>query len=170
MSFIVFDEGGAAFHPISRIAVYDVAHWAFFGAMYVAANNPIDIARARRRGDGVFIAADILDGVFDFFLEEGGQRPVRKPQTASRRVEPVVDRQRGGIGAVAQIGEPLGEFDDAVELITVQHQIAFAVGGDMNGLVDDGNRPEIMICKIAKIFVVVAGNVDDPRTLARLAQ
>src|SRR5919109_4481553 len=40
----------------------------------------------------------------------------------------------------------------------------------MHGFPADGDAPKSKIAEIAKIFVVVAGYVDHPRSLARLSQ
>lgn len=47
---------------------------------------------------------------------------------------------------------------------------SLAVGGYVDRLAQDGNAAEAMRGKVAKAFVVVAGNVNDARPFARLAQ
>ena len=74
------------------------------------------------------------------------------------------------VGTVAQLGEPWCKADNAIELVTMKHEIAFALGAGVNGLVQHGDLAETQIDEIAEVFIVIAGNVEDLGSLAGLAQ
>ena len=71
---------------------------------------------------------------------------------------------------VADVGEPPGALDDAVEEVAVRDPQPLAVGGDVQPLVDDVDAAEVVADVAARELVVVAGNEDHARALARLAQ
>ena len=66
--------------------------------------------------------------------------------------------------------QPARALHDAVEQVAVDHQQAAAVGGGVDRLVADLDAAERMREEVARELVVVAGNEDDLRALARLAQ
>src|SRR3569623_276647 len=61
--------------------------------------------------------------------------------------------------------QQLAAFDHAVELVTVQHQQAAAVGGGMDGFALDRDVAEGHAGVIAQQVVVVAGYIDDAGTV-----
>ena len=81
-----------------------------------------------------------------------------------------VDEQSQRIGAVAQEGEPPGVAHDQVELISVDHEVAPAVGAFVNGMFGEFDPTEAGADVIPQELVVVAWDVDQPRPLADLAQ
>ncbi|MCY1515463.1 hypothetical protein D9M68_500510 [compost metagenome] len=85
-------------------------------------------------------------------------------------IEMVVDPQRQLVEAVAQVGQPAAVLDHAVELVAMQHQQAQALGRDVHVLVEDFYVAEGVAGEFARELVVVAGDEDDPGTVARLAQ
>ena len=103
-------------------------------------------------------------------LEVRRQRPVRQAEAAAHEVKPEIDGDRGGVGIVPQEREPLGILEHTVEAVAVQHEEAPAVGHGVNGLVQHRNPAEAMIGEVAEVFIMVAGDVDHPGSLARLAQ
>jgi len=81
-----------------------------------------------------------------------------------------VEAEDQRVQAVADVGQPLGVLDHAVELVAVDDQEPLAVGGAVFGLAADGDAAEVQPGVLPRRLVVVAGHVDHPRALARLAQ
>ena len=59
---------------------------------------------------------------------------------------------------------------DAVELIAVQHQVALAVGGLVDGVAGDHHPAEMDAAVVARHLIVVAGHIDHLAAPARQAQ
>jgi hypothetical protein len=91
------------------------------------------------------------------------------PSAAHRR-EPDIDHDRHVVGPVAEIGEQTGVADDDVEFVAMQHQVFLAVGSFVDHAFGDFDAAEMHAREVAQEFVVIAGDIDDPRSLARLAQ
>ncbi len=68
----VLDKGGAAFDPIAAVAVPVAVDVAYFGVMYVAADNAVSAFFTYFRDYGVFEPAYVFDRVFDLVLQIGG--------------------------------------------------------------------------------------------------
>ena len=166
----IFDKGAAAFNPVSVVQVEDIADPADFGMMDVTADHAIDAAPGGLVGDDLLEAGNVLGGVLDLVLQPGRQRPVGQAHTLSDRKQKRVGAQHQGIGAVAQMGQPLGIGDDAVETVAVQHQIAPAVGAFMDGFIDDLDAAEQAPGIVAGEFVMVAGHEDHAHAGIHLAQ
>ena len=138
--------------------------------MDVAANDAIGPAAARLGDHGVLEIADIFDRVLYPVLQVGRQRPVAKAERPPGDVEPGVQRQRQGVGIIADEGQPLGVFNDAVELVAVQHQEAPPVGSHVDGVSQHHDPAEAAADEGSETLVVVSRNIDDLGALARLAQ
>ena len=68
------------------------------------------------------------------------------------------------------MGEPFGIGDDHVELIAMNDEIPFAVRGNVDHAVHDLHIAKIGAQIIAQEFVMIAGQIDDPRTAPGLVQ
>jgi len=78
-------------------------------------------------------------------------------ELVAQGVQPVVQRQYDGIGAVTDVREPFGATDYRIEHVAVQHPQPSAVGGNVDGLGDDfdvGHRPPAIT---PEEFVVMPG-------------
>ena len=71
---------------------------------------------------------------------------------------------------VAQMGQPFGVFDHAVELVAMHDQEAPAVGHFVHDLVHHDDLAEIVFGILAGELVVVTGNEGHLGALAGLAQ
>ncbi len=71
---------------------------------------------------------------------------------------------------VAEQRQPAGVFDHEVETVAMSNEVALAVGRDMNGIGHYLDAAEMGAEIIPQELVMVAGNVDEPCALARLAQ
>ena len=73
-------------------------------------------------------------------LQVGRQRPVGQAEPPAHALNQMFERSSSVVGLVAEEGEPLGVAHDAVEAVAVDDQEAAAVGGLVDGLVDDQRR------------------------------
>jgi hypothetical protein len=163
---LVLDQGGAAFDPVAVVAVGDAVHVADLGVVDMAADDAVEAAAAGFLGQRRLEVVDVLDRVLDLELEVGRQRPVGIAEPAAHQVVPIVERQREVVGGVAQVGEPLGVFDHAVELVAVDDQELAPVGAFEDGVAQDHHLADGEAVVVPRDLVVVAGDVDDPRAVA----
>ena len=166
----MLDQRRATFDPVAVVAIENAVDAPDLGAVDVAADDSVDTAAACFRDHRLLVVADVLDGVLDFVLQVRGERPVGEAEPAADHVEPQIGREREVVGAVAGERQPLGILDDAVELIAVQDEKPPPVRGYMHGFGQDGDAAEPVSGEIPEILVMIAGDVDDARSLARLAQ
>ena len=47
----IFDERGAAFHPVAAVQIFNAVNFARLGAVNVAANHAVRVVAARHRGE-----------------------------------------------------------------------------------------------------------------------
>jgi hypothetical protein len=60
--------------------------------------------------------------------------------------------------------------DDDIELVAVHHKELPTVGHPVDGLADHGDPAELHVDVVAQRLVVIAGDIDDAGSLARLPQ
>lgn len=161
----VLHQRGAAFHPVAIVVIGDVPEPADFSGVNVAAHHPVRPALASGVGHRLLEPADIFNRVLHLTLEVGGQRPVRQAEAPAHGVDGGVEPQQQAVGAVSQKGEPAGVKHHAVELVAVQHQKAAAIGGFVKGVRRDLHAAEVEADVFPQHFIVVAGDVNDPRAL-----
>jgi hypothetical protein len=166
----MLDKRGATFDPVTVVAIENAIDAANLRAVDVAADDPICAAPASFRDHRLLVVADILDGVFDLLFQIRRERPVRETESTADHVEPQIDREREVVCTVAGKRQPLGVFDNSVELIAVQHEKPPPVCRYMRGMGQDRDATEPVSGEISKTLIMVAGDVDDARPLARLAQ
>ena len=166
----VLAHGGAGFDEIAGVHIGDAADVADDGMMDVAADNAVGALTPGLVGQGLLEGADEIDRVLHLQLGPGGQRPVGETERPADPVEPGVGEQGEFVGPVAEQGEPAGIGDDDVELIPVDDEKAAAVRRFVDHAVHQFDPAEAQAEIAARELVVVAGQEDDPRALADLAQ
>lgn len=158
-----------AFNPIPIIAVQDIVKPADLRGMNMAADDAINTAAPRLGHHRLLIVADVFDSVLDLVLEVGGQRPIRETKPPPHNVEGCIDSKRVIVGVIADKGQPLGVFYNAVKLIPVQDEKALAIGHDVDRLAQHRDPAEAVGGKGAEIFVVISWNIYNAGSLSRLA-
>eukprot|EP00998_Keelungia_sp_KM082_P004144 NODE_1521_length_1309_cov_1.384941_g1508_i0.p2 GENE.NODE_1521_length_1309_cov_1.384941_g1508_i0~~NODE_1521_length_1309_cov_1.384941_g1508_i0.p2 ORF type:complete len:242 (+),score=34.14 NODE_1521_length_1309_cov_1.384941_g1508_i0:353-1078(+) len=161
LAILVFDKGGAAFDPVSVIAIKHITDHAFFGMMDMTANHAIDLALGGFVGDGIFEIADELNGVFDPVFKIGRKRPVTVSKAAANAVIVTVKGDGQVVGRVPKIGQPSGIFDNPVKFIAMNDQQAFAIGCFVDIVHFDIDMPKGHIDKFTGKFIMVSGDKDD---------
>lgn len=166
----VFDDRRATFNPVTGIVVEDAVDLAHLSVMNVTADHTINTLAASFGRKRVLEIADEVDSLLDFQLEVLRERPVGSSELAPDVAEERIRIQRQRVGCVAEVSEPLRVHYDAVELITMDDEKTLAVSSGVHKmrhyLYATGMQPKV----VAEKFVVIAGHVDDPRTLANFAQ
>ncbi len=160
----------AAFHPVAAIDVADAVDFGDDGVVDMAADDAIGVVAACLLDDDLLELADEIDGRLHLLLRPGREGPVRQAEPAADGGEDHVDRDRRVIGPVAEIGDDTRMTHDHVELVSVQHQIAPAVSAFVDHALCHLDTAEMRAREIAQELVVIAGDVNDACTLARLAQ
>ena len=162
------------FHPIAAVQISHALDVSNFRFVDVAAQHRLAIAARRFGGDRVFKIVNIADRVFHLVFEKLRQRPVLQPHFRAPQIEPAIGFEREHIQLVAELGQPLHILHHAVEQIAVQYPNASPVRRGVNHLVRHLNSTDGQVRrvfeKIAHKHVVVAGDEDNARTFARLAQ
>ena len=97
-------------------------------------------SRATRRSKSL----DVAHRALDLQLEVLRQAPVRQAEPRAQRVEVAVEPQRELVGRVADVGQPLGALDHAVEQVAVRDPQAAAVGGAVDPLLDHLDAAEVV--------------------------
>src|SRR5262245_10271822 len=159
-SIEILDQCGAAFDPVATI---DVAHseiLADYGVVDVSANDSVEGATPPSfGGERPLVLSDEGDRILDFQLRPFRERPVGQTKNASDLIEIGVDPNREIVGIAAQEREPTRVPDDHVEQVAVNDKIAFAVGGDVDGVLEHLDAAEMGTVVVAQELVVIAGNV-----------
>ena len=163
-------DGRAALDPVAGIDVAEPAESEDAGVVDMAADHAVGADAPGLVAERLLEGADIFYGVLDFLLEPGRQRPEAEAEAAAEVVEHGVENQGQLVGAFAEEGEPARVANDGVELVAMDDQEAAAVGGQVDDLVDDFDAAEMGAEIVAQELVVIAGNVDDARPLACLAE
>src|SRR4051812_32500758 len=81
-----------------------------------------------------------------------------------------IEKDREVVGLVAQQCEPAGMADDDIKQVAMNDQVAAAVGGPVDEVFDDLDAPEMRAVEFTQELVVIAGDIDNARALAGLAQ
>ena len=136
----------------------------------VAADHAMHAALVGLARHGMLEVAHIAHGALHFALEVFRQRPVGQPHARAQAVEVPVELERELVERVTHVGQPLGALDHAVEQIAVHHPQLAAVGRLVDPLLGHVDAAEVVVQVLARELIVVAGDEDHARALARLAQ
>src|SRR5690606_18137681 len=166
----MLDDGRAAFHPVAGVDVGEAVEIALRRVVDMAADDAVDALAFRLGGQRFLEAADEIDGVLDLELRPGGEGPVGQAEPAADAIDPRGQGERNLVGPVAEEGEPSGVAHHHVEDVAVNDEIAPAVGRLVDRRFADLDAAEMRTVEIAQELVMVAGDVDHPGALARLAQ
>ena len=138
--------------------------------MDVAADHAVDAGAPRLAGQRLFERADEIHRVLHLQLGPLRQRPIGNAEQPPQRVDEAIELDRKVIGLVAEMREPARVLHHEVEDVAVNDEIVLAVRGFVDGVLDHLDAAEMGAVIVAQEFVVIAGDVDDARALARLAQ
>src|SRR5215475_9770942 len=171
LSVEMLDHRGAAFDPVAAIDVAQAEIVADHGMMDVAADDPVETAPPPGfRGERALVLPDESHRVLDFQLGPFGQRPIGQTKRAPDRIEIGVDEDREIVGIAAEEREPARVANDHDEQVAVNDEVALAVGGDVDGILEHLDAAEVGTVVIAQELVMIARNVEQANSFARLAQ
>lgn len=153
----VFHQRCAIFHPVATIHVEEVFDVADFRAVNMSANDAVDAMFAAALNQGALVVGNVFDGGFGFEFEVGSEGPVTEAQAPADFVEGGVEIEdaivKGGADAVEQ-SVVLGQ---AIELVSVQDEISFAIGGGVDDAFNEFDGAEADAEEFFEEFVVVSG-------------
>ncbi len=136
----------------------------------VAANHSLRVVLLRVRRERPLVFADIGNRVFDLELRPLRQRPIAEAERAADFVQDPVERECEIVGLVAQQCEPARLCDHEIEMVAVHDQVIAPVRALVHRVFDHIDAAEMGPVIAAQELVVVARNIDDAASLARLAQ
>ena len=154
----VFDQGGAAFHPVTAVEVLHPVNGLDLGPVDVAADHAIRPMAPGHGGEGLFIFGDKFHGGLGLEFQIRRQRPVAKAQRAPQPVEVQVEVENPVVQVGAQFFEQMIEMRQAIRLMTVNDEVFFAIGGDMDGFARHGHGAEAHAHELLHKFIVIAGH------------
>ncbi len=167
---VVLGHEGAGFHEIARVDVGDAVDVPHGGVVDVAADHPVHGVLHGILRHHLLEVADEVDGVLHLQLGPGREGPVGEAEAAADDVEHRVGRDGGGVGPVAEVGEPADVAHHDVEVVAVGDEEAPPVRRDVDGGAHHLDAPEGHADIFARELVVVAGDVDHAGALAHLAE
>ncbi|MDB6019759.1 MAG: hypothetical protein JWR19_4248 [Pedosphaera sp.] len=138
--------------------------------MDVAADDALGVMFARHLRDGFLVFGDVFHRRFGLKLEIRREGPVTETEAAPDAVEVKIEIEYPVVEAGAEFFQDPVELGQAVKLMTMEHEIAFAIGGGVNHFAREGDAAEVDVEKLFQEFVVVAGEVNDLRFLAAFAE
>lgn len=170
LSVEILDQRCATFDPIAGIQINNAADGLYLCAMDVTANDAVHVVFARRLHDRGFVVAHIFYRGFGFVFQVGRDRPIPETESAPDAVEMEIEIQNPIVEPGANAVEQPIAMRDAIELMAVQNEVAFAACGGVNDLARERHAAEIHVEKLLDEFIVIAGDVDDLRLLAAFAK
>jgi hypothetical protein len=165
-SLEILDEGGAALDPIPIVAIRYPVNETDFGGMDVATDHTVGTPPSRLRHHRFFVIANVFDSIFYFVFQVCGKRPIRKSELPSHNIKPNVHGKHKIVRRITNERQPLGIFYDSVELIAMNDQKIPAIRRIMKGLLQHDHATETVRGEIPKIFIMVSGNVNYPRSFS----
>ena len=83
----IFNQGGAAFNPISAVQIFDAVNCFRFGAVDVPADHAIGLLVARHGGKRALVFGDKFHRRFRFEFQIASEGPIAKATSAAQPVE-----------------------------------------------------------------------------------
>src|SRR5262249_51491502 len=156
--------------PITAIDVTEAAIPTNRRMVDVSADDAVDTAPVRFRGERLLEFPDEVDRVLHLQLGPLRERPIGQPERLPDRVAARVEPDRKLVGLIAEKSEPTRVPNHDIEKITVDHEVALAVGRNVDRVFDHFNAAKMRAVIVTQKLVVIARDVDHVRALARLAQ
>ena len=166
----IFNQRGAAFHPVTAIEIFNAVDGFGFGAVDMAANDAVGFVAARHGGERVLVFGDVFDGGLGLKFQIRRQRPVAEPERAAKPIEIQIEIKNPVVKVRAELFEQMIEVRQAIRLVAVDDKIFFPIGGGVNRLTRNGDAAESHAHELLDEFVVIAGNVNHLRLLAAFAE
>ena len=166
----IFDQRGAAFHPITAVHVLHAVHQFHFGAVDVAADDAVGLMAARHGGERVLVFGDKFHGGLGLKFQIRRQRPITKPQRAAQPVEIQIEIENPVVEMRAEFFQQVIEMRQAIRLMAVDDEIFFTIRRRVHHLASNRHVAEAHAHELLDEFVVVTGNVNDLGLLAAFAK
>ena len=137
--------------------------------MNVAAENGVHPVSLRITHNRVFKFADEIDRVLDSLLRVGAERPIAETEAAADEIDQRIQRKQKLVTKIAGESEPARVLHDRIQFVSMNDQNAPSIGGGMDEVFRDRDVA-VVAAEATEEFVVVTGDINDARALARFAQ
>jgi len=138
--------------------------------MNVTADNAVHFAFARELDQRFLVVSNVFHSALGFQLDVRRERPVAKTKHAPNAVDPDVQVEDSLVECRADLVEQSVEMRQPIELVSMDDQVTLAIGIDMKDAFDQPHRAKVQPEELLKEFVVIAGDENDPRMFAVLAE
>ena len=166
----VLRQSRAVLHPVAAVHVKNASDLSDFRPVNVAADHPVNPELTAILYHGLLVIRDIFHGRFGLQFDVGREGPVAESQSPPHAVDPDVEIENAVVQRRSHpVQEPV-EVRQSVELMAMNHQVASAIGRDMNGPFDQPNISEAHAGELLEEFIVVAVDERDPGLFAVLAK
>src|SRR5262245_51706897 len=170
LPILVLGEGGAALDPVAAVHVLDGTDAADLGAVDVATDHSVHVARFGEPRHRRLEPRYELHGKLGAVLQVGGDRPVPQAETTPRPVEPQVERKGTVVHSRAHRLERASEMRQSIELMAMNDEKTPSIGCDVDGVSGELHTTEVEADEGFEKLVVVTGYVNDSRPLSLLSQ
>jgi len=166
----IFNQRGAAFHPVAGVIILHAVNDLHFGAVDVAADHTVGPILPRHNSQGLLVFRDELDGRLGLGLYIRRNGPVTEPQRPPHPIEVEIKVENPIVKVRTHFFQKMVEMRQAIRLVAMDDEIFFAIGPDVDRLAshDDAAKPHAD--KLLDEFVVIAADVNDLGVLAALAE
>jgi hypothetical protein len=166
VAVVFFDDGGAVFEPVAGVEVGGFAGGVEHRLVDVAAEDAVHLTRDGVGGELLFIFVEEELEFAEAFFEPAGEGVVVTGRRVAGPAEPAVGVEEFVVDEGGELGDEAAVAFVIVELVAVDDEEAFAVGGDVDELGGDLNGAGEELRRdigqqVTHEFVVVAGGVEE---------
>src|SRR5208337_225481 len=163
-------NSGSTFHPIAGVHIANPIDHMNGGVMDVAADYAGCTGIAGRSGKLLLKISGIAHDPFDPVFQKGGKRPVWKADSAPAPIKKGVGRGGNVVCDIADNRKPQRLLYDGVELVAMDDEKAASIGGAVDRMEANLDRPKRRAGEGTHLAIVIAGDVNDTRAVLRLCQ
>lgn len=170
VSLLVLDQGGAVFHPVTAVEVFDSIHAFGLGPVDVPADDSLNAVLSSHSHHRLFVVRHELHRGFGLRLEIPRHRPVTEAEPPPRLVQDEVCVKQVLVEHGTHPFQQAVEMHQTIKLMSMNDEIAPSLGREMHGLPDEPDAAETKAEEVFEKLVVIARDVGDACLLAILSK
>ena len=101
----IFNQRGAAFHPVAAVQILDAVNHLHLGAVDVSADDAVSLVTARHRSECVLVFGNVFHGGLGFEFQIRRERPITKTERTAKAVEIQIEVENPVIKMRAELFE-----------------------------------------------------------------
>ncbi len=136
----------------------------------MTADHAVGALTASHLCDRALVVRHVGDCGLGLPLEVGGDGPVAEAERPAQAVEMEIEIEDPVVEMGSHALEQGADARETVGLVSVEDEIALAVGADVDHLARDGHAAELQPREILEEFVMIARDIDHARLLTALSQ